>query len=138
MKQIYAISAYGAIAICEPKLNDGEEIAAEYKVKLLKVSQIPFRMNHCWLISKFQEEKKEREIIKLRGEEADNVSTHAYLGKDQVVAQEKEVQYKKGELEETYLTEIKAYETELGLKEVLQQIALLKDEVKLVRKQQQR
>lgn len=119
-KYLYAVSEQGSLAILELTVAEGDNVCKQYKDILLKLADLPLDQNERWLISRNEEEKKERELIKLRGEEADTVNNHAHLGKEQHNIQETMIQVKRGELEKSYLSEIKEYEEKLGLQKVLQ------------------
>jgi hypothetical protein len=138
MNYLYAVSRSGSLAICQLTVSSSDNVPTQIKQRLVKLSDVPLQHNSHWLISKNEEEQKERELIKLRGEEADQANQHTYLGREENLAQKQNVVFKKEELEKCYLSEIQAYEEELGIQKVLQSILMLKDEVLFRRKSHDR
>lgn len=59
------------------------------------MADIPLMKLEHWLISKSDEERKERQLIKLRGEEADLSNNNGGLGKEDNNGQDKKIHYKK-------------------------------------------
>ena len=59
------------------------------------MADIPLvRLEH-WLVSRGDEERKERDLIKLRGEEADITNNNGALAKEENNTQERKIHYKK-------------------------------------------
>ena len=64
---------------------------------MFKMSEIPLRVSEHWLISRTEDERKDREIVKLRGEEADQSSFHKHLDRESGVVAETKALLKKDE-----------------------------------------
>ena len=139
LSYIYTVSKSGAFCISELQVNEQDDkLSSEVKHLLLKASEIPIRQANRWLISRSDEQRKEREIIKLRGEEAEKLSNNVQIIKKQEEYQQKQILFKKAEFQINYARELKEYEDQLGLQKQLQATTMLKDEMKIFQRKKKR